>query len=122
MSRAKKIACAVCGAHCIWAEDAWVCTRDACGSEWYPDHGPEYVAPGTKRVECTASGKQRCWHYDEWINSRGKCPDCGRTVAIANMTTLFPRGKVRPHLAPKGVEPGPYQADSKSPLRDGNRS
>lgn len=35
--------CAVCGAVCIWADDAWVCTRESCGSEWYPDHGVEYA-------------------------------------------------------------------------------
>lgn len=35
--------CSVCGAVCGWADDAWVCTRKSCGSEWYPDHGPQYA-------------------------------------------------------------------------------
>lgn len=38
--------CAVCGAVCQWAEDAWTCTRASCGSEWDADHSWMYVAPG----------------------------------------------------------------------------
>lgn len=38
------VRCAVCNGLCFWSEDAWVCTK--CGDEWYPDHGPEYAAPG----------------------------------------------------------------------------
>ncbi len=41
--------CSVCGAACHWADDAWVCVRRSCGSEWYPDHGPEYAPPGGAR-------------------------------------------------------------------------
>jgi hypothetical protein len=40
--------CSVCGAECHWSVDAWVCTDNLCGSEWYSDHGTEYAAPTTK--------------------------------------------------------------------------
>lgn len=43
---ASLVPCAVCSAPCRWIDDAWVCTRrKACGSEWYPDHGPSYAPP-----------------------------------------------------------------------------
>lgn len=34
--------CGTCGAPCLPADDAWVCTRKSCGNEWYPDHGAEF--------------------------------------------------------------------------------
>jgi hypothetical protein len=65
------------------------------------------------RVWCTASGQRRSWLRDEWINSEGKCPDCGRTVKIRNVTTRFPAGVTVRHYAPEGVTPAPYAADEK---------
>lgn len=47
--RQKEPKCSVCGTKCMWVEDAWVCTRKSCGSEWYPDHGPEYAPPWEPR-------------------------------------------------------------------------
>jgi hypothetical protein len=35
--------CLVCGAVCHMADDAWVCTRAGCGSEWYPDHDARFA-------------------------------------------------------------------------------
>lgn len=35
--------CTTCGGRCLWADDAWVCSR--CGDEWYPDHGEMYAPP-----------------------------------------------------------------------------
>jgi hypothetical protein len=35
--------CSSCAGVCYWHIDAWVC--DACGDEWYPDHGDPFAAP-----------------------------------------------------------------------------
>lgn len=39
--------CSACRGVCHWHDEAWVC--DGCGSEWYPEHGKRYAAPGDCR-------------------------------------------------------------------------
>ena len=35
--------CSACNGRCLWAEDAWVCSK--CGSEWVEDHALRYAPP-----------------------------------------------------------------------------
>jgi hypothetical protein len=42
--------CSTCGGRCLWADDAWTCTR--CGDEWDRDHDPINFADPGEPVPC----------------------------------------------------------------------
>lgn len=92
--------CSACGSWCSWADDAWVCDRARCGSEWYPDHDPRtYAPPGD--AEADKPRRDYVWAIGSgdnpvrtWSSSPG---DCVRfdTRAEALAVIRAGRGRVR---------------------------